>query len=1618
MEKDAKAGMAGLLDTSTTQSVKLQRYTITPFTGDYKDWVRFWNQFEVEVDGAKISEISKFNYLLELVKGKPREDILGLPHTVEGYQEAKRILQTTYGKDFKVHKALIKEMESLQGIMDIRRLDKIHEFYNKLARVVRTLTTMGKLQTAQCAVYTLMDKLGPVREIITQTDDKWEEWTLEQLVESLRKYVDRNPVRMEERSKSQGGYSDGKRNMEKLLMQGSQRYGNANKCVYCGATNHSSVNCTRVLTVAARRELLRRKNLCYNCTGDNYLVSECRSRPCRNCGQRHHTSVCERRWSTVPEQGNVTASTEKNLSASTLSTSTLHATVCAMVNGQEVRIMIDTGAGSSYICSNLITQLGLSPIRHETRCIEQMYGTVTRRVGIYPLKIQSTVVDGFNLDVNCINAEKDVLTYLPNPRIKVLKRRYPRLRRLQLSDENVSTDQLPVHIILGAADYQRIRSTEPLVLGYNPDQDPGAEFTMLGWVLYGRLISNGDGVEKEFFLNSSRSDFEHLCSMDVLGLDDPETPDPSFHEDFTEHIQFKVEGFYETRLPWKIHHSVLPSNKDLALARLWGTTRRLDKCQKLGEYDAIMQEQVQKGILEPAPSQPTGQTVHYVPHHPVIREEAESTKTRIVYDCSAKISESQPSLNDCLETGPALQPFLFDILLRNRVKKLCITGDIEKAFHQIRIHEDDRDAQRVLWFNNVDERKVVEYRFTRVIFGAAPSPYILGATLQKHLSVYQEDFPDTIKALMDDTYVDDIQYGSDKAEDLARFKEEATQIMQEGGFSLHKWHSNVPALEGVPQHKESDREDHTTRILGTQWDKLTDTVSVNFKPCYSLTDPLTKRKMLAAINGVYDILGLASPVIITGKVIFSEVCSQKILWDEPLPNEIVEQWTKWINSLRAQPTVSVPRSVVDYNKRELSLHGFSDASNSAVCAAVYVTAKYWDGSVSQNLLVSKARIAPKNTSIPRLELVAALTLARLLNHVTKAIGINMFAETHAWVDSTTVLYWLAHRGKWSQYVVNRVAKINDCGNFTWHYVPTAQNPSDLGTRGVSPSRIDQFWLKGPDWLTHADKWPELVQVQETVEVQTEASRREQTFLGREETQHSPDEWANELLQKHEYWKLLRITAFTLRFFSNCRKVTKLHGPLTTEEIEEAEQRWIKLAQRGCQQRNDVPIKKDTSGIWRLYGRVPDYHPIFLPRQHRLAELVIEHCHRLNLHGGVQSTMNKVRETFWIPQLRRITRKLRFACNHCKRFRAKALSAPPMAALPSFRTEFADPFSSTGVDFFGPIYYKLRGSNPGKAYVVLFTCACTRAIHLKLCTDMSVEQFKRALKEFVARRGAPQTIVSDNAKTFIATKKWLKTLQEDEDLNNYLASQRIKWKFNLSRAPWWGGFFERMVGVVKSCLSKVIGGALLSFAELEETLLDAECFANNRPLCYVGEEFGQRTITPNILIRGRPSALLEENIDTLDDTDQLTRRLRYLKTCRLQLRKRWVTEYLHALEERSKTPVTGNMKVPSDGSMVLIKDSVKSSGKWKLGRVEGQVKGRDGVLRGFKIRTGNGYLVERPVQLVADLEICAPLQPQNTVLNPDVPEFRPRRQAGRAAKDTARNRMIGIAMNDLGQLRFY
>ena len=292
--------------------------------------------------------------------------------------------------------------------------------------------------------------------------------------------------------------------------------------------------------------------------------------------------------------------------------------------------------------------------------------------------------------------------------------------------------------------------------------------------------------------------------------------------------------------------------------------------EKLQDYDQIMQEQVAAGIMEPVPPHQTGEVVHYIPHQAVIRWQAETTKMRMVYDCSLRANTQTFSLNDCLETGPPLQPLLFQILLRNRMRKHCVTGDIQKAFLQVRVHGQDRDAQLVIWYDNLTDRNGGVSFYAIDIWSHVKTVHPWGDSTEAH---YDEAFKATAQALLEDTYVDDIQVGGDVEEDAATFKEEASNIMSEGRFTLHKWRSNVGQLNSVEKVTEGEetytkslvgnRGNGETKILGTLWNKAHDTLSIDFKTCLKVDKPLTKRKMIATINSIYNLLGWGSPVIIT-----------------------------------------------------------------------------------------------------------------------------------------------------------------------------------------------------------------------------------------------------------------------------------------------------------------------------------------------------------------------------------------------------------------------------------------------------------------------------------------------------------------------------------------------------------------------------------------------------------------------------------------------------------------------------------------------------------------------------------------------------------------------------------
>lgn len=212
----------------------------------------------------------------------------------------------------------------------------------------------------------------------------------------------------------------------------------------------------------------------------------------------------------------------------------------------------------------------------------------------------------------------------------------------------------------------------------------------------------------------------------------------------------------------------------------------------LKEYDHIIRDQLEKGIIEPALLNKNAQgATHYLPHHAVVRRDKSTTRVRVVYDASARNGNS-PSLNDCLLKGPKFNQLIFDLLVRFKSYKIALIADLEKVFLMVLV---DRDVLRIVWVDDPskDTPELKVYRFTRVVFGVSSSPFLLNATIRFHLGKYLGTDKSLIQRLLCSTYVDDIVTGGQTEDEVLALYTRSKEIFREGGFNLRKFQtSSVP----------------------------------------------------------------------------------------------------------------------------------------------------------------------------------------------------------------------------------------------------------------------------------------------------------------------------------------------------------------------------------------------------------------------------------------------------------------------------------------------------------------------------------------------------------------------------------------------------------------------------------------------------------------------------------------------------------------------------------------------------------------------------------------------------------------------------------------------------------
>ena len=1427
------------------------------------------------------------------------------------------------------------------------------------------------------------------------------------------------------------------------------------KCVYC-LGKHTPSRCDRVTDVNARKGILKKFQKCFLCLKGSHVVRNCKSSyVCRKCGGKHHISLCLKETSgdhvTAPESASgITCSNHVGVvNGILLQTAVSEVSHSFSSTSHSARILFDSGSQRSYISDNLRKKLGLKTVRTENLVLKT-FGkaeSVVKKLNVVRLFIKYKGNKNLCIEVLCVPFICDPLT---SQNISKAIENYPVLKPLKLADRN-SFSNIDVDVLIGVDYYHSFFSgkiIKTVVSG------PTASETILGWVLSGPVSSD-----------KPRTSYSNLCATSHVmrcafepadsSIEDPlrnelkrfweienvnsySSQDCVVHQ-FEKDIRYNGER-YVTKLPFRPGHSSLPSNLETAKARLSSLRRRLEKDSLMSEYNEVFRSYEKEGIIEKVEeSELCRDSVHYLPHRGVRRDDKETTKLRVVFDASC--SSNGPSLNDCLYSGPNLISKIFDILLRFRINPIATLSDIKQAFLNIEIDRDHQDFLRFLWYRDLDNCSEVEaYRFLRLVFGLTSSPFILNATIRHHLERFRPVDSSFIERFLQDLYVDDSTSGCSTVDEGKMFYNKSMSILSAGGFVLRKWVTNSKELQEFFNEKEGSESDiRSKKVLGVEWDLESDEFVFCFSKIIELARhlPATKRNVLKVAATFFDPLGFISPITARVKSIFQLLCKDKSDWDSEASSEILNVWNTFLADVERLGVLRVRRfALVEMNENieSVTLHGFCDSSLTCYAAVLYLQMRTSFG-MRVCLLAAKTKVAPlRQISIARLELLGCVLLSELVKQVLSALDKRICLDSvKCWSDSQVALCWLKGKTKhWKPWVENRVVKIRkvvDCEN--WFFIRGKDNPADIPTRVCELSDFDR-WFRGPGFLfddgrefENFDVEAELNNANVLIESREKGTAVYAVATHEESSGNDGVEQCNianivDCTRFGNLNKLLNTTAYVVRFVNNLKNTSREEDRnecIMAEERENALMLWIRAEQNLFRKQRESNYQKlrgslklfdDVNGIIRLKGRFGsssfDYdvkHPILMAGDRHFAELLVRDCHTRVMHAGVEATVSLLRRRFWIVKGRQYVKSILRKCVICKRYQGRTMNSPESPDLPNFRFNDSFSFCNIGLDYAGPLYVRdTVKADAKKVYILLFTCASSRAVHLELVPDMKSSAFIRAFERLVSRKGVPKFVISDNFKTFKSTQ-----------VKSFLAQQGIQQHFILPASPWWGGFYERLVRSVKLSLKKSLGRSLLTYEQLETVLCKSEFVINSRPLTYVSSDDLEEALTPFHLIFGRNvsypsgSVILKEIANF--SSDDVIKRAKYMA---LLVRKYWESFnslYLNELREQHlyRKSIKNPSPPPVVGDVVMIRGDVPlPRQRWRLGKIAKLVIGNDGKVRGVELivasETQRKQSCFRPLQKIIPLEVSpqeitpVAVIPDKNIEDTCLSNSRPKRHAAR------------------------
>ncbi|XP_062535738.1 uncharacterized protein LOC134204943 [Armigeres subalbatus] len=1538
---------------------------IPTFDGKYEGWPKFKALFNDLVGKCGDSDATKLQYLDKALIGDASGILDARIINNNNYQQAWKLLEERFENPRVIIDTHISGLLSMKAIPK-QSYKELRSLIDTCSRHVEGLRFMKQEVdgTAGLIVVKLLAMCldGETRKQWEQTLDHGELPDLDDTLKFLRNYcqvlerceVDMTPAKVAVRPFTTGRTSASPRTSHPATSSSSD-----NICEICEG-QHSNYKCPTFLSFGIDQRVAKVKQvgLCFNCLRKGHQIRTC---PSDRVSQVEPEPQGDRGESDSAEAKTV----------STVLPEDPVSTACSSVQRRAKQVLLMTAM------VNVVSKSGRF---FKLRALLDSGS----QVNLISESALSSDYSGFESSVDCLVTTR-VTGKIPSVAVNISEWKFPPGIVLADPSFNESKD---VDLLIGAELFFLILKQAQLKIS---EDLPTLYETQFGWVMTG-AVEESDGevvnvlcaTDEDPLLKSIQRFFEQ---EELPEEKFPTSEEQAIEEHFRATYHRNEEGRFVVQLPFRESLKQLGDSRSLAMRRFLSSERRLAKDPEMKSmYQSFLKEYEDLGHCHEIREEddPPGQQRYYFPHHAVIKPSSTSTKLRVVFDGKAK--SNGLSLNEVLMIGPKIQSDLFSIVLRFRRHVYAFSADVEKMYRQVKIDPNQTRFQRVFWRDNpTDPIRVLE--LSTVTYGTAPASFLAVRSMIQLARDESNNFPEAAEAILEDCYMDDILSGASTVATAKR-----NRIPEQDREKLVRI--------------EDSGTNETIRALGILWNPRSDEFLFWKSPDERQLDgEITKRNVLSQIAKLFDPLGLISPVIVVAKIIMQQLWADGLGWDETLDGELLKRWVAFRQTLVELNEIKIPRCVIVPEALHIEIHGFSDASCAAYGSCIYLRCVQKDGAVSVRLLCSKSRIAPlRRLTMPRLELCAAVTLARLVSTVISILKIEIH-DVKLWSDSQIVLAWLKKSpDQLHVYVKNRVVEINKLTEgYKWKYVRSEDNPADLVSRGCNPETLcrTDLWWNGPLFLqatSYEDQEVPMVHDDELPEIR----------IVKVCNQVTNDEDEPVFQRCGTFPKLQRILAQVVRFTRLIRTTKEKRASshyISVYDMRKAMEYIVRILQKNelseeirCVQSKVLPKRLanlqpfiDEKGLLRVGGRLQNSklpfdakHQILLPSNHRVTEMLIRNYHEERLHEGPSGLLAAIRQRYWLVNARSAIRKVTRSCVKCFKSNPKGVQ-PVMGNLPDERVNSASAFELTGVDYAGPVTVKEGRHKPKhiKAYIALFVCMVTKSIHLELVSDLTTEAFLAALDRFTNRRGMVRKIMSDNATNFVGASKELHQLflmfrdrSSTARIHDFLIKKEIEWEFIPPRSPNFGGLWEAGVKVIKSHLHRTLGNAILTFEEFGTVLTHIEAIVNSRPLYALSDDPNEPLpITPAHLMLGRPLEPIQKPSYSDIPVNRLSR-YQYLNFLREGFWARWSRDYLSTLQSRVKwTKSEPNLKM---GTIVLLVEDNQPVQTWKMGRIVALYPGRDHVIRVADVKTAAGVF-RRSIRKLAPLPIADNVESAISVL---------------------------------------